>query len=65
MTNVEEIRSVDFTKLEQATMAIIFKHATDNPELREELMQLIELIKVERDASSKIRELAYILANKL
>lgn len=63
--NTDKLEKVRYTNITQPIMAIIRKYGSDNPELEKDLFQLIEIVEKEERKSDDIRELVYVLANKL
>lgn len=63
--NLDEVKRVNFTRLEQEAMRLIRKHAQNNKELEKDLFSFIEMIQEERRHNDDIRSLAFDLANKI
>lgn len=63
--DLDKVEKVNFTKLQQEVMKLIRKYGSDNAELEKELLELINIIDLERDKNDTIKSLAFDLANKI
>lgn len=63
--NTDKIEKVSYTRMTQSVMTLIRKYCNDNKELEADLYELIETIEKEQRKSDDIKELAFILANKI
>lgn len=63
--NTEHVEKMSFTPLTQQVMEIIRTHCKDNKELEKDLFDLIKSIEKVQDKQEKIKELAFVLANKI
>jgi hypothetical protein len=65
--NTDQVEKLSFTPLTQEVMRIIRIHCreNENKELEKDLFQLIESIEKTQEKHDKVKELAFVLANKL
>jgi hypothetical protein len=54
-----------FLKISQAVMSVLREHANNNPQLEQDLYQVLELIDIEQVKADYVKALAYELAAKL
>lgn len=63
--DTNKIEKVSYTKIAQDIMKLIRKHGDENKELEKDLFELIKVVESEQRKADDIKELAFILANKI